>query len=192
MSRFGTAAAKLGLTFWFGAMLLVGSSLLGRHLLALPAPPVNLEAIARLRAPGESGLMTVHVLYASCRCSQRVAEHLLDTARVAAANEHVLFVGQDDELERRFAAKGFLLHHVESQELRNAYGIEAAPSFVVIARDGTVRYAGGYTARKQGLDWRDLAIIADAKADISTASIPVYGCAVSKELKSTVNPLGVP
>ena len=105
----------------------------------------------------------------------------------------MLFVGSDPDLERRFAEKGFTLHHTGAQELRETYAIEAAPSFVVIAADGsTVRYAGGYTARKQGLDWRDVAIIEDAKADRSTASIPVYGCAVSKELKSTVNPLGVP
>ena len=57
---------------------------------------------------------------------------------------------------------------------------------------GEVRYAGGYTERKQALFPRDREIVAALRAGDEVTPLPVFGCAVSNELKRTINPLRLP
>jgi hypothetical protein len=190
------AAVSFGLCGWFALMVLVSATLLGRHLLPLPRPVAD-EALARsmatLRGPNDAGRwMAVHVLYAECKCSQRIAEHLLASDRPKEVSEHVLLVGSDAALEARLSSRGFQVTRIEPSELSERYHIQAVPLLVVSAPDGTVRYAGGYTARKQGPDPRDLEILADARAGRTIETIPVFGCAVSRKLQADVNPLGLP
>ena len=187
---------SFGLWAWFVLMVIVSATLLGRHLLALPRPAAD-EALARsmatLRTPNDAGRwMAVHVLYAECKCSQRIAEHLLASDRPKDVSEHVLLVGSDAALESQLSARGFQVTRVEPTELSDRYHLQAVPLLVVSAPDGTIHYAGGYTARKQGPEARDLEILADARAGRSIETIPVFGCAVSRQLQSTVNPLGLP
>jgi hypothetical protein len=187
---------SLGLWGWFALMVLVSASLLGRHLLALPRPPAD-QALARsmasLRTPDDAGRwMAVHILDAECKCSRRIAEHLLASERPVGLSEHVLLVGTDTDLESQLSARGFQVTRVEPTQLFSQYRVQAVPLLVLAAPDGTLRYAGGYTARKQGPDPRDLAIVADARAGRATEPIPVFGCAVSRQLQSAVNPLGLP
>jgi hypothetical protein len=187
---------SFGLWGWFALMVLVSASLLGRHLLALPRPAAD-QALARsmatLRTPDDTGRwMAVHILDAECKCSRRIAEHLLATERPADVSEHVLLVGSDADLESRLSARGFQVTRVDPTQLFSRYHVQAVPLLVVSAPDGTVRYAGGYTARKQGPDPRDLAIVADARAGRAIEPIAVFGCAVGRQLQSAVNPLGLP
>jgi hypothetical protein len=196
-SRVRRVGVSVGLAVWFVAMLLVGATLLGRHLLALPRPGAEDAAFARsiatLRTPGDAGRwMAVHVLYADCGCSRRIVEHLLVTDRPKDVSERVLLVGTDVDLESRLTARGFPVTHVAPADLSERFGVQAVPLFVVAGPDGGVRYAGGYTARKQGPEPRDLDILADARAGRPVDPLPVFGCAVSRQLQSTLNPLGLP
>jgi len=90
---------------WAALVLLVGSLLLGRHLIALPRPElgaVATRAWAGLRAPADRARwLAVHVLYAGCRCSGRVVDHLVQAPRLPAVSEVVLWVGQDPESQAR-------------------------------------------------------------------------------------------
>jgi hypothetical protein len=193
MKRFGIRAA---LTVWFSVMLAIGASLLVRHSVALPRPAVDSElerSLSTLRTPADVGKwMAVHVLYAECRCSQRVADHLLSSPRPADLAEQVLLVGRSAALEDSLTARGFHVTAVEPDELAARYHVLAVPLLLVAAPDGSIRYAGGYTTRKQGPDPRDLEIIASAKANRVTAALPVFGCAVSQKLDQVLNPLGLP
>ncbi len=136
--------------------------------------------------------MAVHVLYTECQCSQRIVEHLLTTDRPRDVVERVLLVGLDPALERRLGARGFQVVHSTTTELATRYHVAAVPLFVVVAPAGGVRYAGGYTTRKQGLDVRDLEILGDTGADRRPAALPLLGCAVSDRLRASLNPLGIP
>lgn len=184
------------MVFWFVAMLAIGATLMARHVVALPRPSDNADlaaAMLTLRGPGDEGRwMAVHVLYADCRCSKRIADHLLDGERPADVREHVLYVGRSEYFERRLTDAGFALHLVTAESLQARYHMQAAPMLVLVAPSGSISYVGGYTATKQGLDPRDLQIIADGRVGRATEPLPVFGCAVSNELKSRVNPLGVP
>jgi hypothetical protein len=187
---------SVGLWGWFVVMVLVSATLLGRHLLALPRPAAD-EALARsmatLRGPDDAGRwMAVHVLDAECKCSRRIVEHLLATDRPKDVSEQVLLVGSDAVLESQLASRGFRVTRVEPTELSDRYHLQAVPLLVVAAPDGTIRYAGGYTERKQGPAPRDLEIVADARAGHPIETIPVFGCAVARRLQSATNPLGLP
>ncbi len=188
-----TGPSALGL--WFVAMLVVGASLLARHAIALPmAPAAELDtAVATLRSEGDAGRwLAVHVLYAECRCSQRIAERLLSSIRPSDVVEQVLLVGRDEDLERRLASRGFRVFTIDEDELARRFHIQAAPLFLVAAPNGSVRYAGGYTKTKQGLDLLDRDILAVVRAGRAVEPLPVLGCAVSRALKQDMNPLGLP
>jgi hypothetical protein len=200
MKRWKPSGATLVLGLWFVAMLLVGSSLMAKHLVPLPEPTVQEVRAASLSqlagpAPKDGRWMAVHVLYSECRCSKRIAEHLLETARPADVDEHVLLVkdGDDTGIGKRLGDGGFHVHVVTSEELAERYGIEAVPFFVLLGPDGVARYAGGYTDRKQGPAPRDLEIIAAAREGKGELpALPTFGCAVSEKLRNTLDPLRIP
>jgi hypothetical protein len=175
-------------------MVLVAASLLARHLVPLPTPsptaagPRLLEVRAR-EAIGQ--WTTFHVLLGSCRCSRLIGEHLATSTRPPGMTEHVLLVGPDAALEARLGARGYRVRVIEPDELTSRYGIEAAPLFVVLGPDGTPRYVGGYTARKQGADVRDLAILAAVQRAETAPPLPLFGCAFSKRLLAAVDPLSL-
>jgi len=191
--QIGGVVTRLGLGTWLGAMLLLGAGLLAKHVIALPAPASNARLSSSLSAFRSSTTanqwLAVHVLYAECRCSQRIVAHLLSTARPSGWQEVVLWVGKaapDPLLERAYRVK-----RVTSTELAS-FGVEATPLLVVLDPSNHVRYAGGYTERKQGPVIDDLRILAEAQRTSSLASLPVFGCAVSDRLKRALGVLPAP
>ena len=182
------------LVAWFVVVALVSATLLARHVVPLPGPThgdLLRAALAAHRPAAAGALGIVHVLYAECRCSRLVAEHLASNPRPAGVTEHVVLVGRDDALATSLASRGFSVEMISAEQLA-AWGIEAAPIFVVLAPSGEVRYAGGYTERKQALFPRDREIVASLRAGHAVAPLPVFGCAVSAALERTLNPLGLP
>ncbi|HEX3771084.1 MAG TPA: hypothetical protein VHV30_09480, partial [Polyangiaceae bacterium] len=147
---------RLGLTAWFIVMTVVAATLLGRHLLALPRPVADAameRAMSSLRgADGAGRWMAVHVLYAECLCSKRVADHVLSDPRPGDLAERVLLIGHDSELEARLAAGHFATTEVTEEEAADRFHVVAAPALVVVDPTGSVQYSGGYTDRKQSLD----------------------------------------
>jgi hypothetical protein len=194
--RLRTLGARLGLTVWFVLMVAVGATLLGRHLIALPRPANDLalsQAMSSLRGAGGAGRwMMVHVLYAQCACSQKIAEHVLAGGRPADVTERVVMIGHDTDIEARFADVGWPIARVTEDEAATRFHVVAAPTLAVVAPDDSVRYVGGYTERKQGPDPRDLAILAAARTGRDVPPLPIFGCAVSARLRSSLNPLGLP
>jgi hypothetical protein len=188
--------ARLGgltLAMWFAVMVLLGAGLLARHAIALPAPSASPELAASmnaLRRPENRGKwLAVHVLYAQCRCSQRIARHLLETARPRDWSELVLWVGDPappPALEQRFDVRW-----IDAAQLARL-GVESAPMLVAVGPEGQVRYAGGYTDRKQGPVIDDLPILQAARTTDRIASLPVFGCAVSDRLTRAFMALPVP
>ena len=183
--RRATRVAAGALCVWFSIMVVLGAGLLARHLIALPAPskanalPGYVNA---LRGPDEAGgWLAVHVLYAECRCSQRIVDHLATSERPWGFREIVLWVGEaapPTALGARFDVR-----RVGASELARA-DIEGAPLLIAADPSGEVRYAGGYTSRKQGPEIEDLAILAAARGTTPRSSLPLFGCAVSERLKA--------
>lgn len=183
---------RLGLSMWGISMLALGTVLTARHELALPAP--TSEEATRLSKELELSGNTwhaVHVLYAECRCSQRLVDHLEVRGRNPAFDEKVLLVGDRDRMKERLERRGFVVTSTTREALRDQYRVEAAPLLLVFDPSGISRYSGGYTVTKQGNDIRDLDIMGRLSRAESAATLPVAGCAVSDRLRAFVNPGGV-
>jgi hypothetical protein len=180
----GSHLGRIALTAWFGVMLALGAGLMAKHVVALPAP-ANAEKLAAslsaIRRPETRGSwLAVHVLYADCRCSQRVVEHLVTTERPHDWSEAVVWVGTDapsTDLQKRFD-----IRRMSAEDLAR-FGIEAAPMLIALDPADHIRYAGGYSERKQGPVIDDLRILEDARHPEVLASLPVFGCAVSQRLR---------
>jgi hypothetical protein len=186
--------------FWIWAVMLfaLATSLTAAHLYALPKPAdddtVLASSLNGLRAESERSWLAVHVLYAQCRCSRRILDHLALDARPQGVSEKVLLVGTNAELSsdlRRMSDRGFEIINTTSSELRERFHVQAVPLLLVLGPDGVIRYSGGYTERKQGLDIRDRQIIEGLVENRPAPELPVFGCAVSKQLQRLLDPLAL-
>lgn len=168
------------------------------HWYTLPTPDVDnprlLSAIDRLAAeqPG-AAFVAMHVMYADCRCSQRIVEHLLERGARPGGTETIVLVGALPEFEVQALERGFRIEHTQPEGLLSDYGVEAAPLLVVADGERRIRYLGGYTERKQGLDVHDEEILARVEHGEWAAirALPLFGCAVSQSLQELLDPLRV-
>ncbi|MDD9947196.1 MAG: hypothetical protein OXU20_39520 [Myxococcales bacterium] len=193
----GRALGKAVLVGWAALALLVLATLMVGHWYTLPVPgpearPRVAAALSALRSNSDHGRwFAVHVLYTECRCSQRIFDHLFTSQRPAGVGEHVILVGPPEGYEERAKKAGFAVTVTEPEALRTRFGVEAAPLFLVADPGGTLRYAGGYTERKQGLEVRDLVILEALRGQTLMDELPAFGCAVSRSLQDLLDPLGV-
>jgi hypothetical protein len=189
-------AVAVALALWLAGGIALGGILLLKHTVPLPVPAqddaVLRDAIAALPGPGDRW-RAVHVMYRSCPCSQRTITHLLDDARPADLDEHVVMI-DDDGLAGPEDARLRARFHVEvvtPARFHAVFGAEAAPLFVVARPGGELAYVGGYNRHKQSARYEDASIIADLRRDGASAALPVYGCATSARLADTIDPLGL-
>lgn len=194
-SRVSRLAALVFVGVWAAGSVAVGASLMVGHWYTLPRPepsdPVLVRALEDLRGSDRDRWLAVHVLYSECRCSRRILDHLLASPRPSWIAEHVLLVGPDARFERRAIAAGFAVDVVTPAELTRKFGIEAAPLLLVSAPDGSIPYCGGYTDRKQGLRIRDVEILESVVRGVAMHELPLYGCGVSQDLQSLLDPIGI-
>jgi hypothetical protein len=187
-SRFGAAAVGV----WLVLTLVPISALMAGHLLTLPVPESDL-ALQRLgnAAGGPAASWRVlHVLARRCACSSKVMEALFERGPKAGFAEKILLIGEDAAWQRRASALGYSFESISSAALEEKYGIQGAPLLVVVRPDGRVIYSGGYSPRQQGTI-EDVAILDEAVGGGHPAARPLFGCAVSRELQASLDPLGL-
>ena len=187
---------RAALALWAGVCVLGGGALLAFHLVALPVPPVDdpllQGALAAQSTSSEQGRWRlVHVMYARCPCSQQIIDHLVNDPRPVDVAERVVIVDADNALRARLAAAGFLVDVVDASTLQARWHLEAAPVLVVADPAGRVRYVGGYTDRKQGPVSHDVDIVGQLRRGDRFESLPLFGCATSRSLQRSIDPLGV-
>jgi hypothetical protein len=173
------------LVLWAGALTAVTAQLMRPHWVPLPRPDVADAAWAdRVRAaaepPAAASWTAVHVLNADCECSRRVLRSLAARPPEPGVRERVLWVtdgraGPDPDPR----PVGYDVELVSGGALASRYGVSSAPLLLVLAPDGTPRYSGGYTARKQGPAPRDRAILARVLAGEAPDPLPVFGCPIA-------------
>lgn len=177
-------------------MLVVSGGLASAHGYVLPHPaaqkPELLRALAAHTSAADSGKFTVtHVLYAECRCSQRILDHLVTRRARSDVSERAVLVDAPPELAARLRAAGYRVEVTTPSELKAHYAIEAAPLLIVADPQQVVRYLGGYTRTRQALALHDLAIIDQVRRGAVADELPLLGCAVSRRLQRLLDPLGL-
>jgi hypothetical protein len=166
------------LAAWATACTAVGAALMRSHWVPLPVPP------AQSGPPVDAhGWTALHVLAAECGCSHRVLAHLRRRGPEPDVRERILWVTDRRDLLPT-PPPGFEVECLTAEELVTTYSIEAVPVLVLSAPDESVRYRGGYTARKQGLDVQDRRILSAVRGGEPVVALPVYGCATSDRLKA--------
>jgi hypothetical protein len=189
-------AGKLALWIWAPVLFVAVGSLMASHLYELPKPattdPVTERGLNALRQPDErERWLAVHVLYAGCRCSERILKHLLESQRPAGVAEKILLVGNASAYVNEARARGFDTELVGKQELEERFHVVGVPALAIVAPEGAIRYLGGYTELKQGPVIRDVELIETTRDGGATKTLPLLGCAVSKELQTLLDPLGL-
>jgi hypothetical protein len=192
-SRWLRRAARVALWLWAPSCLVLVACLMVAHWVTLPVPESHDPRLAKgldglHRGPG---WLAVHVLYAECPCSQKLVRHLLDRGALPDVEETILLVGDDGSLAADAPARGYAVEVVTQVELARRFGVESAPLLAVVDPRGTVRYVGGYTPRKQGADVHDVEIVAALRRGDGAAELPLFGCAVSRELQAMLDPLNL-
>lgn len=184
------------IALWVIGMLFVCAIMLARHLVTLPSYTKNDVALQKALAaqrPAHASLMwmSIHVLYGECGCSRRVAKYLLNSPRPKDTIELIVLVGDDPKLRREAIARGFVVDVVTRKELEPKYTLQSVPVLALLDPLDRLRYVGGYTTRKQGPKIQDISILNHLKQDRSMASLPLFGCAVSRELQKQIDPTGL-
>jgi hypothetical protein len=191
---------KIVLTLWLPATIVVGVYMLAGHLTSLPAPNLNdrqiTDGLGALFPSAAGSARVVHVLYERCGCSSRVAEELLTRKPLAQSHEAVVMVYDDEktidrERIQRLLSAGFLVATLSIKDAAERLHVVAVPLLLVVDGQGRVRYAGGYTARRESPRLEDARIVAEVGAGRSPPPLPVFGCAVAAELQKTLDPLGL-
>lgn len=210
-ARWNGITSELAITIWAVSLCLVVATLMVGHWITLPHPevgdqfethqislsdPSNLEEATEETSP--SNVFAYHFLYETCPCSKRVLRSVLNRRPTNGAIERVVLIAEDkaesansgsaDENISTARSAGFRVTRVTPKELKAKYNIESAPLLVVTNEKGEIIYSGGYTSRKQGLGIQDVSIIASIISGKHVESLPVYGCAVSKELQAILDP----
>lgn len=199
----GHWAVSLALAVWAVTALVVGGYLMSSHLISLPLPSESVKnnaldrAVAALRKPADRGRwLAVHIVLDSCGCSEKVLEHLIVRGPRTQTAEQVLLVlgdegASDGTLTARLKARGFPVESMTADALSSRFYVEAAPMLVVLSPDDHVAYLGGYTDRKQAPGIRDSEILDRLARGETVKPLPLFGCAVSKQLQSSLDPLGL-
>ena len=181
-SRLATAGFLIA---WATAGTVVGAGLMRSHWVPLVVPPADAPAAGDSRREvGE--WLALHVLAADCGCSRRVLAHLNRRGPEPGVRERILWVGSASHPPA--VSPGFEVECLTAETLAAEHRIEAVPVLVVVGPDGTVRYRGGYTARKQGYDIRDRQIVAAVRRGEPALPLPVYGCPSSARAKAAASP----
>jgi hypothetical protein len=143
-----------------------------------------------LRQEGDTRFV-VHVIYERCSCTERLFAHLVARRAFADAEELVLFVGEDAARRDAVIGAGYRYASIAPDDLFAAFGLEAAPVLFAFDARGRLRYAGGYFDHPSTSKSLDESLYARVAAGEAPKPLPLYGCAVSRRLQDSVDPLGI-
>lgn len=168
---------------WAGLVSVPLAMLMAQHLTPLPAP----EAGAW---PASGRWHVVHILAGDCPCSADVAAGLAGRHPQAGLQEEIWLIG-NAPWGQELARAGFAVQPVSVEELQHRRGPEGAPWLLVIDPAGRIAYSGGHTGRPAGhhAPLRDVEICGAVQLGRTIEALPAYGCAVSAELRTRLDPL---
>ena len=140
----------------------------------------------------------VHFLTPLCSCSKEIYKHLIGKGPLTSslyAERVVLIDDFKEEFSKPLRDKGFEVYLIESEKAKNIFDgeIRGVPLIAIYDRELKARYVGGYTGKSitpfSKIDYRSFLTKVENKEKLE--SLPVIGCAVSKEYKKLLDPFGL-
>ena len=182
-----------GFIAWATACVILISLLTSLH--DLPLPAIAAGAITQgATLPPAKQWRIVHFLAAACPCSAAVAASLIERGPVPGVDETAVVLDADDAgLGNRLSAAGFLPSDKPADQLAESLNVTGGPMLVIIEPNGKIAYRGGYAAQRPrpGVALQDLTLLAQLRRGEPAPSLPAFGCATSRWLKSRTDPLGL-
>ncbi len=140
----------------------------------------------------------IHFLTPACSCSQSIYEELISRPPYKEdwAKEAVVLIDDSKNVMKpHLLSKGYKVISLSSKSIdkNNKGSIRGVPLLVIYDKKKVTRYVGGYSAQAI-TPFTDINIESFLKKIESGAevdSLPVIGCAVSKEYKKLLDPFGL-
>jgi hypothetical protein len=185
--------SRVLLGVWAVSAILLGGVFMSFHQPFVAPKPKVVELGSHIDS---SDWRAMHVLSASCGCSQRVMAQLLLRGPMSGVTEELLMVEDTapdtDATEATLKAlrtRGFQVFRASAKDLFQAYGLRGVPLLVIVAPHGKVMYMGGYGPGRDRP--QDAEILRRVRMGENPESFPVVGCAVGSRLKHRMDPLGL-
>ena len=172
---------------WFSIVAVLSAFLVAVH--ALPLPATTLSS-----APASGTWRATHALGADCGCSAYVADALIARGPRPGWEEKILLVGHQPALLRQLQAAGFAAEQLSPADFTRRTGLQGAPWLALHAPDGTTAYSGGYAPSRPGINAAalfDASIMDRVRQGQNVPAYPSFGCALSQELRSRLDPLSL-
>ena len=149
--------------------------------------------IALAPAPVGRGWRAIHILSASCGCSQRVMRHLLARKPLEGAEEQVVLIeglGEALEGSEAMAAtlerRGVAVRRLRSAEIGAEVGLKGVPLLALVSPAGGPVYLGGYGTQGD----QDDVLFRQVQAGERPRSLPIVGCAAGIAAMRQADPFG--
>lgn len=175
---------------WAAASLFVGSVMMVKHLIPLPATFTASGKESRaVRAPQK----LIYLLAEGCGCSQIVAEYLVETGPRPNYEEEVWTIGDLGRWGRRLHERRFSIRPLRSEHDLERYSIQGAPMLIVTDTEGKITYRGGYAPRllRNPDEVKVGSVLKSLRDGAVVEAFPVFGCAVGQNLRQILDPVGI-
>jgi len=174
---------------WALTVILIGSVLTSYH---QPFQTPDDSILALVAKPLHPQWRALHVLSASCGCSQRVMQHLLQRRLFDGVAEEILIVDGDapdlpgsSTLLASLERAGFSITHIAAKDLPQNTGLHGVPLLVFASPTNHIAYIGGYGSTQD----RDAAILEQIRSGQTAKPLAVLGCAIGKGIRRQADPL---
>ncbi len=140
----------------------------------------------------------IHFLTPLCSCSKEIFKHLVKKGpldKKIYLEKVVLIDDLNEEFAKPLIEKGFDVHLIESEKAKHIFDgeIRGVPLLTIYGRDLKTQYVGGYSDKSitpfTEINYRSF--LEKIEKNLEIKSLPVIGCAVSKEYKKLLDPFGL-
>lgn len=140
----------------------------------------------------------LHFLTPTCSCSEKILSHLLKRGplkREVGIEKIVLIDDTPENYTQKLKERGFDIDHYSFEEATKKYSesIRGVPLLIIFNDEKEAKYVGGYSDKLitpfTNIDIKKF--LTEIKSGRAIASLPVRGCAVSKEYQTILDPLGI-
>ncbi len=185
MKRFGL---PLFIFIWASGLSYVLAHMHGIHRIEFKNQPINIGRL--ITAEFSTTYAMVHVLTEECGCSQIIAEYLIKRGALSDTKEFVYFVGKSEDYSKKLKEKGFEVRYLKEEDEH----FQGVPMLTLYSKGQGIVYAGGYSKKiiTPITKVLDLELLKELKqTKIVSQQYPIQGCAISKNLMTKIDPLGL-
>ncbi len=140
----------------------------------------------------------IHFITPMCGCSREVFKHLMKEGPLDQKNynEQVIVIDDfKDGVTKELEERGFNVSRLNTKEAERFFGgeVRGVPLLTIFDRSYKTKYVGGYTEKSitpfTKINYKKF--LEKIERNKKVVSLPVIGCAVSKQYQKLLDPFGL-